>query len=310
MIGWLTSRMLPVVPKAVVRRVASRYVAGEDLDAAVAMVRGLNARGYEATLDILGENARDSGEAERTRTGYREVLDRIQQEGLKSNVSIKLTHLGVRLDATAAKERLETIVQRAKEYRNFVRMDMEDSSLTQVTLDLYEDLHQRYRGAVGAVLQAYLHRTAQDAQRLAALGANVRLCKGIYREPRAIAYQDREQVRKSFLQAAATILNAPDTYLAFATHDRVLIDRCLELVRRVPADRYEFQALLGVPVEDLLDRLVARGVRVRVYVPYGSDWYPYATRRLRENPKIASYVLRQLFSPRRTEAISDAGANR
>ncbi len=299
MIGWLAARMLPLVPRSVVRRVASRYVAGEDLTTAIEVVRTLNARGYEATLDVLGEHAKDTAVADRTVEEYLNVLARIREQSLRSNISLKLTHLGLHLDRDATTQRLIRIAEQARDQGNFVRIDMEDSSVTDVTLAIYRELRARDL-PVGAVLQAYLRRTVEDAENLARLGANVRLCKGIYREPRTIAFHDREEVRASFLRAAEALLTSGDAYVAFATHDRPLVERCLALVSRlgVPSRRFEFQALLGVPVEDLLDRLVAQGFRVRVYVPFGVDWYPYASRRLRENPQVASYVLKQMFAPR------------
>lgn len=314
MIGWIAARLLPVVPRVVVRAIASRYVAGEDLACAIRVVRGLNEKGFEATLDVLGEDASSGEVADKTVTEYVEVLDRIRSESLQSNISLKLTHLGLRLDRKSAQDRLARIIEAAWTRGIFVRIDMEDSSVTDVTLDIYRSVRDRWRNepraspinhphrdVVGAVLQACLKRTEGDARRLAEEGANIRLCKGIYRESRKIAWRGREEVRKSFLAAAETLLAAADTYVAFATHDRILIERCLELVERgrVPKKQYEFQALLGVPIEDVLEDLVRRGIRVRVYVPFGVDWYPYASRRLRENPKIASYVIRQMFKPRR-----------
>lgn len=298
MIGWVASRLLPLVPRSVVHAVASRYVAGKDLSTAAGVVRSLNGRGFEATLDVLGENARDAEVADRTVRDYLDVLDRIRADSLRCNISLKLTHLGLRLDRDAARDRLLQIADRARELGNFVRIDMEDSTVTDATLEIYRAV-RAHGGPIGAVLQSCLRRTVDDARSLAAMGANVRLCKGIYREPRAIAFHGREDVRVSFLAAAEALLRAPGTYVAFATHDRSLIDRCLDLVSRmdVPTERFEFQALLGVPVEDVLDRLVSEGIRVRVYVPFGEEWFPYASRRLRENPRIASYVLRQMFAP-------------
>ncbi len=298
MIGWVASRLLPLIPRRIVHAVAKRYVAGEDLSTAAGVVRALNDRGWDATLDVLGEDARDAEVADRTVQDYLNVLDRIRADSLRCNVSLKLTHLGLRLDRDAARDRLLRVTERARDLGNFVRIDMEDSSVTDATLETYRFV-RAHGGPVGAVLQASLRRTVDDARGLAAMGANVRLCKGIYREPRTIAFRGREEVRSSFLQAAEVLLGAPGTHVAFATHDRLLIGRCLDLAARmdVPADRYEFQALLGVPVEDVLDGLVSRGIRVRVYVPFGEEWFPYASRRLRENPRIASYVLRQMFKP-------------
>lgn len=303
MFGQLVTRLLPLVPKGIVRRVAMRYVAGEDLDAAAQAVRNLNGRGYLATMDILGEDADSDAHADRTVQGYGAVLARIAADGLDSNISVKLTHLGIRLDPDRAGERIRALVGDAKERGNFVRIDMEDSSLTQATLDVFRALRESH-GNVGTVLQAYLRRTEQDARELAAAGANLRLCKGIYREPADIAFQKPEEVRQAYLRTASVLLDGTTNYTAFATHDRTLIAALEDMVthRAIPRDRFEFQALLGVPVEDLLDDLVARGFRVRWYVPFGREWYAYSTRRLKENPKMATYIVRQMFSPRNQSA--------
>ncbi|MBM4397138.1 MAG: proline dehydrogenase family protein [Deltaproteobacteria bacterium] len=297
MFGFLVSRMLPVVPKSVVRKVAKRYVAGEDLAAAVSTVKALNARGWEATLDILGEDARDDAAADGTVAGYVRVLDTIAAEGLESNISVKLTHLGMRLDPARAEERLAGIVSHAAGLGGFVCMDMEDSSLTDATLAMHARMRERFGRHVGTVLQAYLRRTRDDAASLAAAGANLRICKGIYREPRAIAFKRREEIRASFLASVESMLRAPGAYVGVATHDRKLVARVLDLAARLgaPPDRFEFQALLGVPVEDMLEDLAKRGHRVRIYVPFGEEWYPYSTRRLKENPKLATYVVRQML---------------
>lgn len=296
MFGWLITRMLPIVPMPVVRAVSRRYVAGEDLGAALEVVSGLNANGFQATMDILGEDAADAAHADGTVDGYRNVLDRIAAEGLKSNVSVKMTHMGIRLDRTEAEARLARIVDKAAEHGNFVRIDMEDSGLTDTTFEVYRAARARHP-RVGTVIQAYLRRTVDDARILAAEGANLRLCKGIYREPAAIAYQGKEEIRKSYLDTAKILLSAPGTYTGFATHDRVLIQRVLELTRRMdmPRDRFEFQALLGVPVDDVLTDLVSQGYTVRWYVPFGDEWYAYSTRRLKENPKMATYIVRHWF---------------
>lgn len=298
MIGRLAIWLLPFTPRSIVRKVASRYVAGEDLASASLVVQSLNARSYLATMDILGENAADSNVADGTVREYLDVLDRIRTDSLQSNVSLKLSHLGVRLSREAARERLASIVQHARKLDNFVWIDMEDSSLTDETLDVYRLFWARGE-PVGAVLQSYLRRTLDDARSLASIGARVRLCKGIYREPSSIAFRGREEIRESFLAAADALFASPDTMVAFATHDRLLIERCLRLVakRGVPPTRFEFQVLLGVPIEDVLDPLVSQGIAARVYVPFGPEWYPYASRRLRENPRIASYILRQMFLP-------------
>ena len=303
MFGRIVTKLLPLVPKPIVKRVAMRYVAGEDLDGATTVVHSLNGRGYRATMDILGEDAHSGEEADRTVVGYGEVLQRIAEHDLTSNISVKLTHLGMRLDPAAAAKRLRTLIEDAERRGNFVRIDMEDSSLTQATLDLFREVRATHAN-VGTVLQAYLRRTEQDARELGAMGANLRLCKGIYREPADIAFQKADEVRASYMRTATALLDSPGAYTGFATHDRALIASLLELVetRAVPKDRFEFQALLGVPVEDLLDDIVARGYTVRWYVPFGRDWYAYSTRRLKENPKMATYIVRQMFSPRNQSA--------
>lgn len=301
MLGALVARMLPLVPLPVVRRVARRYVAGEDLPAALNLVHDLNGRGLQATLDILGEDAGDHPMADITLDAYLEILNCIERDSLGSNISVKLTHLGLRLDAEKARNRLFTLAERARELGNFVRIDMEDSSVTDVTLDIQREADQRY-GCVGTVLQSYLRRTEADARSMAGTRADIRLCKGIYVERPDVAFQGRQEIRDRFLRAARILMAGEGTYIGFATHDRALVQSLVGLVGKegFPRDRFEFQVLLGVPVEDMVDDLVQRGFKVRVYVPFGEEWYPYATRRLKENPKLAAYVLRNLFTRARS----------
>lgn len=298
MFGWLITRMLPVVPMRIVRAVASRYVAGEDLDSARKVVRRLAAEGYHATIDILGENAADDAHADATVEGYRQVLRMVEQERFPANISVKPSHLGIRLDESRAEARLLQLLDDVSARGSFLRIDMEDSSLTDATFRLYRKARER-SPAVGTVIQAYLRRTVEDAKALAAEGANLRLCKGIYRESPSIAWQKREDIRKSYLETARILLSAPGTYVAFATHDRVLLDQIPRWSAEmdIPKDRFEFQALLGVPVEDVLKPLVEQGYKVRWYVPFGVEWYPYSVRRLKENPKMATYIVRHWFSP-------------
>lgn len=297
MFGWLVTRMLPIVPMGIVRAVASRYVAGEDLDSAREVVRRLAAEGYHATIDILGENAADDAHADETVQGYRQVLEMIDREHLPSNISVKPSHLGIRLHEERAEKRLWDLLDDVSARGSFLRIDMEDSSLTDATLRLYRRARER-SPRVGTVIQAYLRRTVEDARALAAEGANLRLCKGIYRESPSIAWQKRDDIRKSYLETARILLSAPGTYVAFATHDRVLLEQVPNIAAEmgIPPDRFEFQALLGVPVEDVLKPLVERGFKVRWYVPFGVEWYPYSVRRLKENPKMATYIVRHWFA--------------
>jgi proline dehydrogenase len=277
-------RLLPAVPKPVVRRLSSRYIAGPSLDDAVRVVRRLNAKRKLATVDVLGEEITGPDEARMIAGQYHDLLARIDAEGLNANISVKLTGLGLELDYDLCRENLEAVLVDARARGNFVRIDMEDSSTTERTLQLYRELRSSGYENFGVVLQAYLRRTVDDLPGL----DNVRLCKGIYVEPAAIAYREFEAVRANFVRSLE-LLVAQGTYVGIATHDEYLIGEALRIVRDLPRERYEFQMLLGVR-PDRADSLVADGHRLRVYVPYGTQWYEYSMRRLQENPKIAGYV--------------------
>lgn len=288
---------LPLVPKPIVGAVASRYVAGATRDQALETIRTLNAQGAMATLDVLGEEVRARELAVAAADEYVAVLGDIARLGLDSNVSIKPTMLGLAIDEAFCLENIERIVVAAKQYGNFVRIDMEDASRTDATLRIYRELFARH-GHVGVVLQAYMRRTLRDIAELPVAGANVRLCKGIYIEPRAVAWKGYETVRHNFLAALEKLLTQ-GVYVGIATHDELLLAGSIALVDRlgVGRDRYELQMLLGVE-EELRRILIAGGHRLRVYVPYGQDWYPYSIRRLRENPEVAKHVLRALLRRR------------
>ncbi len=285
---------LPFTPRFVVGRVARRYIAGETLDEAVETIRRLNEQGAVCTVDVLGEFIHAFAEAEQTARGYEAVLDAIQRESLRSNVSVKLTALGLLIDEARCTDLVRAIAHRAADQDNFLRVDMEDSPVTDRTLALVRTLHGEGL-PVGAVLQAYLRRTVDDATALAAEGISVRLCKGIYREPEDIAYHDKEEIRDSYRRALRVLL-AGEGGVGIATHDEVLVEDAKQAIRDIrPAEgRTEFQMLLGVR-EWLRDNLIRSGERVRIYVPFGEHWYGYSTRRLRENPQIAGHVFRALF---------------
>jgi proline dehydrogenase len=273
-------RLLPAVPRPVVQRLSSRYIAGPSLDDAVRVVRKLNAKGKLATVDVLGEEITNADEARAITGQYHDVLARIDSEQLDANISIKLTGLGLELDYDLCRENLESVVGDAQARGTFVRIDMEDSSTTDRTLQLYRELHSQGSENLGVVLQAYLRRTMDDIDGL----DNVRLCKGIYVEPPTIAFREFEAVRANYVRSLEKLV-ANGTYVGIATHDEYLIGEALRIVADVPRDRYEFQMLLGVR-PDRADELVAAGHRLRVYVPYGTQWYEYSMRRLQENPKI------------------------
>jgi proline dehydrogenase len=290
----LLARTLPFVPRGIVRRVASRYVAGETLGDAVETVRRLNAQGCLATLDALGEDVVRFSETEETVAEYRRALDAIAEHRLDANISVKLTALGLKLDPARCREQFGRILDGAAAHGNFVRIDMEDSSVTDETLRIYYE-SRRVTDRVGLVLQAYLRQSRDDARRAAAVRASVRVCKGIYVEPPEIAYQERQEIRDKFAVLVEDLLGA-GCPVGIATHDEWVVERALATITRLNLgpDAYEFQMLLGVE-GDLRRRLVAAGHRLRVYVPYGRSWYTYSLRRLKENPAIAGNVLKGLL---------------
>jgi proline dehydrogenase len=283
-------RMLPAVPRPVVQKLSARYIAGPELKDARETVRRLNAEGKTATIDVLGEEITTEEEAAAIVRAYLDVFADIERCGLASGVSVKLTGLGLKLGHDLCRENLRTVVQDAATRGNFVRIDMEDSSTTDETLQLYRELREDGHENVGVVLQATLRRTLSDIAALAELKPSVRLCKGIYLEPADIAYQDYEAVRASYVRALEALLDA-GCYVGIATHDEWLLGEGRRLVaeRGLARDEYEFQMLLGVR-PDRGDELVVEGHKLRIYVPFGRHWYEYSLRRLQENPRIAGYI--------------------
>ena len=278
------------MPRSFVRRISGRYIAGTTIADAVRVVRELNAERKMATVDVLGEEATSRRETQEIVRAYHDVFEAIQRERLDSNVSIKLTALGLHLAYELCRANLFKVVSHAAESGNFVRIDMEDSTTTSDTLELYRELRAEGLDNVGIVLQAYMRRTIRDIHALAPLRPNVRLCKGIYVEPRLIAYQDYEELRQNFIRSLRELLQG-GSYVGIATHDELLITEGKRLVAEhgLTHEQYEFQMLLGVR-ELAADRLVRDGHRLRIYVPYGEHWYSYSLRRLQENPKMAGYV--------------------
>ena len=286
-------RVLPAVPRSVVRRIAAPYIAGETLDDARRVVGELNAAGVRATVDVLGEDVSRPEEAEAIARAYHDALAAIEAERLDANVSIKLTGLGLELDKALCRTLVEAVVDDGAKRGIFVRIDMEDSSTTDDTLDLYRALRAAGRDNVGVVLQAALRRTLDDIATLADLQPSVRLCKGIYVEPPSVAFQEPDVVRRSFVACLDALLDA-GCRVAIATHDEWLLGQALERVAGLDDGAYELQMLLGVRA-DRGRALVAAGHPLRVYVPYGLRWYEYSLRRLQENPKVAGYVARDML---------------
>ena len=286
-------RVLPAVPRSVVRRAAAPYIAGPTLDDARRVVAELNARRMRATVDVLGEEVVRPDEAEAIARSYHDALAAIAEDGLDANVSIKLTGFGLKLDPELCRSLVTDLVRDSERRGIFVRIDMEDASTTHQTLELYRVLRAEGHDGVGIVLQAALRRTLTDIVDLASLRPSVRLCKGIYLETAAAAFQEFDEVRRSFVECLDALFEV-GCRVGIATHDEWLIEQALERVRVLDDPDYELQMLLGVR-PDRGKQLVAEGHPLRVYVPYGSQWYEYSLRRLQENPKVAGYVARDVL---------------
>ena len=276
--------LLPAVPRPIVRRIADRYIAGEEIEDAVATVAELNEGGMTATIDVLGEEIHNAEEAQEIVDAYHDTLDAIAEHGLDANVSVKPTAVGLKLGYEVGSANIEALVRHAAETGNFVRIDMEDATTTDDTLRMYSELREAGLDNVGVVLQARLRRTLDDIAALADLQPNVRICKGIYLEPEEIAFTEFEEVRESYVRSLEALVETA-SYVGIATHDEFLISEG----KRIAEERYEFQMLLGVRAS-LGKELVEEGERLRIYVPFGRQWYEYSLRRLQENPRIAGYV--------------------
>jgi proline dehydrogenase len=280
--------VLPAVPRSLVQRVSAPYIAGPTLEDARRTVVALNAAGKRATVDVLGEEVHNEEEARAIAAAYADVLAAVEADGLDSNISVKLTGLGLKVDLDLCRTLLEGLVRDAAARSSFVRIDMEDASCIDDTLELYRALRGAGHDDVGIVLQAYLKRTLTDIADLGDLAPSVRLCKGIYIEPGSIAFQDYEVVRRSFVSCLDALLEG-GSRVAIATHDELLIGESLTRVADLAPGSYEFQMLLGVR-ERRTDELVAAGHPLRVYVPFGQRWYEYSLRRLQENPQMAGVI--------------------
>ena len=270
---------------------ASRFVAGETLDTAIEAVRQLNAKGITATLDLLGESVRNESEARESARAYIEMLDRIREKKLDANVSVKLTAMGLDIAEDLCVSNMQNILDRARDHSSFVRLDMESSEYTQKTLDLfYERLYPSYRANVGIVLQSYLYRTSADVEEANKASARVRLCKGAYKEPATVAYPDKKDVDESYVRCMRTLLT-DGHYPGIATHDEAIVRETKRFARDndISTDQFEFQMLYGVR-RDLQEKLVREGYRMRVYVPFGTQWYPYLMRRLAERPANVAFI--------------------
>lgn len=288
--------ILQLLPKSLVRPFAMRYIAGENLEDGVRIIRNINSQNMMATVDVLGENIFTREESLLAVKACEDVLHSIQENHLQAYLSIKLTEFGLRVDEEFCYANVRGLLTIARSYKNFVRIDMEDSSITSGTLKLYERLRFGGFENVGVVIQAYLRRSEEDIQPLMEKKANVRLVKGIYVEPEAIAFKDREEIRGNYLKLLKKLLEAK-CYVGIATHDDFLVQGAYQFIQEMKLQKsdYEFQMLYGVR-RKLRDQIVASGHRMRIYVPFGRQWYSYSMRRFKENPQIARYVLQALLS--------------
>jgi len=285
---------LPLVPKPIVRRIAKPYIAGETLPELVSVVQELNHDRFIVATSILGEFVTEVKDAEEAVQQYQEVLTEIKDLKLESNIHIKLSHFGLKLDKEVCYNNLINILKTAADCGNFVRIDMEDSTCTDDTLAIYKRAREKFEN-VGVVIQACMKRSNEDIDSLKAMKANVRICKGIYIEPPEIAYNDREIVRQNYSTLLKDLLGA-GCYVGIATHDKWLVDDAFQTIEELALDhtQYEFQMLYGVDPQ-LRQMIRDAGHRMRIAVPFGPSWYPYSIRRLRKNPTVARYVLQALF---------------
>jgi len=277
------------------QRLASRFVAGETIDTALAALRDLNAAGNSATLDLLGESVTRAPDATSARDTYLQLLDRIHAAGADANVSVKLTQMGLDIDSNLCRENMRAIIDRARQHGSFVRIDMEGSAYTQRTLDLFTRvLYPEFANTAGVVLQSYLRRTAQDVEDMIELKARVRLCKGAYQEPPSVAFPSKRDVDANFVACMERLMERGN-YPGLATHDErmIAIAKAFARSKKIEPARFEFQMLYGVR-RDLQRRLRADGYHVRVYVPFGGYWYPYLMRRLAERPANIGFMLGNL----------------
>ncbi len=301
MFNKMIAGLLPHMPKKLVWMFSKQYIAGETLDEAIANAKKLNAEGIQTTIDVLGEFITTLAEAETNKEEYLHVIDAAEKAGVDGNYSLKPTFFGLLLDKEVAYKHIREVVAKAASYNNFVRIDMEDSPCTDMEIDIFRKLKKEFPAHVGLVVQAYLKRTRQDIENLKDLNTpehpvNLRVCKGIYIEPETIAYKNYHEVNNHFLDDVEYMFQN-SMYPAIATHDQPVVEGAYKLIEKykVARDKYEFQMLYGV-TPALRKSILDKGHRMRVYVPFGKQWFGYSTRRLKENPKMAGVIIKALFN--------------
>jgi len=296
LINNLIIQIIPFLPKFFVKIVASPYIAGITNKEMLKNVQKLNDKGFKVAIDILGEHVETESEANEITNRYISIYDEISKRDLSANISIKLTHIGQDLGLDIVRNNLSKLVQAAKKNNNFLRLDMENVPYTSETIQLYKEMFEHYN-QIGIVIQAYLHRSLDDIKSLSNEKFNVRICKGIYVEDPKLVLKDYNNIRDNYIRLVKEALNK-GSYVGIATHDEYLIDNLYSWLKEnnISKERYEFQVLHGVPMQRKLDKLLNEGNTIRVYLPYGDNWYDYSVRRLKENPKMAGYIIKNLFS--------------
>ena len=296
----LIANMIPLFPKKLIWVFSKRYIAGQNIDEAVSVSKQLNAENMKITVDLLGEFITDLSEATKNKEEYLEIIERFEKEKINGNYSLKPTSFGLLLDKDICYDNVREIVARAAKYNNFLRVDMEDSPCVELEIEMFRKLKAEFPNNVGLVLQSYMRRTVQDVEDMMDMHSNesplnFRLCKGIYVEPKEIAYKDYQEVNDNYIKLLDYMLKNK-IYVGIATHDKYLINAAYGLIEKhnAPKDKYEFQMLYGVTPE-LRQSIIDKGHTMRVYIPFGSEWFGYSTRRLKENPKMANHVIKTLF---------------
>ena len=291
----LLATIMPYLPKNLVRPFAKPYVAGENIDSVIKTAKKLNDDGFSTTLDILGEFVNSENEANKIKSAYSELIKKISIEKIDSTISVKLTHLGLGINPDLGERNIHSLSLIGKENNVGITIDMESSPYTSKTFEIYKNAIIKNE-ELGAVIQAYLYRSLDDIKHLDSSLLNLRICKGIYNESQDIAIQDRLAINDNYFEMAKSLLNGQG-YACLATHDLTLIDRLESFIDEndISPKRFEFQVLYGVPMGNRLEELKSKGYKIRIYVPFGEAWFEYSVRRLKENPKIISYVLKNLF---------------
>lgn len=300
MVNQLLANILPFMPKKLIWIFSKRYIAGETIEDGLKACRQLNQQGMEVTVDLLGEFIGTIEKAEENKKKYIEIIERFTSEGIVGNFSLKPTMFGLLIDKDICLANIEEVVKKAAEKKSFIRIDMEDSQCVDIELEIYRKIQQKYPANVGLVLQAYLRRTKNDLLNMGNIHINgnplnFRLCKGIYVEPKHIAFKEFEEIQEHYIDDLNYMFDH-NMYVGIATHDKELVDRAFEIIKtkKIDKTKYEFQMLYGVTPE-LRSSIVKQGHKMRVYVPFGNEWFGYSTRRLKENPKMASHIVKALF---------------